>query len=801
MVSRKFSMGSNFKTQERDQFINQRQPIAMKSTTKTLGITLAALLFCLTTNAQTLTQAVKGRIIDTNTKRPLPGANITVINSDPLLGATTDADGYFRLEKVPVGRHSFAITYLGYEDAFLAEVLVGSAKEVDLPIQLTESLNTLDEVTINASKDNAKANNKMANVSARSFSVAETKRFPASFTDPGRMVLSFAGVTNSDDSSNEIIVRGNAPNQLLWKVEGIEVPEPNHFSEEGFSAGNIGMISTNLLGKSDFFTGAFPAEYGNALSGVFDIKLRNGNADKNEYAFQLGVLGIDFAVEGPFSKKSKSSYLVNYRYSTLALLDDLVDFGDSSVPTYQDLSFKIHLPLSNKTQLSLWGIGGISESDDMLEMINDSLSQDEFFDSKTYMGGLNFQHFLSDKSTLKAIISLSGNQSNFESVEMDSENNSNEIVRDLLKNSAVRATLDFSHKLNAKTTLQTGAIFSLLHYDLVQDMAINGVKEFELNEENNANMTQMFIQGKHRFNPKLSSTFGVHSTYFSINNDFVIEPRGGLTYKINPKHTLSLGFGVHSRRMSLNQYFVDEVYDDVFLNRDLDLMRAHHYIVGYDWRIIKNGHLKIEAYYQDINKVAIAKNPENTAAVVNGNLLSLDLTDDGKARNYGLELTFEKFFSDQYYFLLTASLFDNKYKAADDNWYNSRFNSNYTFNIVGGKEFSVRNNNILGVNTKTLWNGNERSTPFNINEFTNTGSLSLLQKQRNTISLDDYFRIDISGYYRINRPKVSHVLSLDIQNITNRQNIDNLFFNSNLGTSQPSYQLGLTPIFNYRIEF
>ncbi len=761
--------------------------------------------FTLCANAQTLTQTIKGKVLDAATGRPLSGATITLLNSDPLKGTITDFDGFFKLESVPVGRQSLLCSFLGYEEAFISEVLVGSAKEIDLTISLLESLNQLKEVVVIASKDNVNPNNKLATVSARSFSVAETKRFPASVSDPSRMALSFAGVTNSDDATNEIIIRGNAPNQLLWRVEGVEVPEPNHFSEEGYSAGSVGMISTNMLGKSDFFTGAFPAEYGNALSGVFDINLRNGNTDKGEYAFQFGVLGADISLEGPFSKNYKGSYLVNYRYSTLTLLNKVVEVTDNSVPKYQDLSFKVNLPMGSKTKLSFWGIGGISESDEKPNKIRTNLIEDDFFDSKTYMSGVNMQHFISDKSTLKIALSYSGNKSNYESVETNPNNNDILIDRDLLKNSALRFNLNLTHKFNPKTTLKTGAILSYLNYDITSDRETNGTKVVQVGEEGNGNMAQFFAQAKYRFNEKLSSTLGVHGTYFSINKDFVIEPRAGLTYKINPKHTLSAGIGIHSRRMPLNQYFskVGNQGTANFPNKELDLMQATHYILGYDWRIIKKGHIKIEAYYQDINKVAIALDPNSTSSFINGEFLNIALTDTGKAKNYGVELTFEKFFSQQYYFLTTTSLFDSKYKAADGDWYNSRYNFKYTFNAVGGKEFSVgkTKNNIIGTNAKLLLNGGKRGTPIDLDEFDQSGNITLVHKERNTIRFKDYFRLDMSVYYRINRPKVAHIFSLDIQNLTLRDNVDTQFFNPNTRMIETDFQLGLVPIFNYRIEF
>jgi len=760
---------------------------------------LIALLFCSFSFSQTLTQTVKGKVFDAESGAPLLGANVILLNVAPPKGAITDEDGYFRLEDISVGRASFQFTYLGYEDFVVSEILIGSAKEVELTINLTESLNQLDEVVIVAPTDNITPNNKLATVSARSFSVEETKRFPASVSDPGRMALSFAGVTNSDDTSNEIIIRGNAPNQLLWRIEGIEVPEPNHFSEEGYSPGNVSLISSNMLGKSDFFTGAFPATYGNALSGVFDINLRNGNNEKGEYAFQLGVLGTDLTAEGPFSKNYKGSYLINYRYSTIALLNQIVDVTPGSTPTYQDVSMKLNLPLGDKTNLSIWGIGGISDEDEDPEVDGD-FSSEEIFKSKTYMSGLTLTHFLKSNDKLEARLSYSGNASDFVFEERNSATGDTFGASDILRNSALRLSMDYTKKINAKTTVNTGVIGSFLNYDVLTTETFNNQTRDVVREDGKGNMAQAFVQAKYRFNTDFSTTFGLHGTYFSVNEDIAIEPRLGLEWKMNQNHTLSAGVGIHSRRMPLNQYFIR--IGNTTPNTELDLMQATHFILGHDWRIIKNGHLKVEVYYQDLNKVAIVNDSNSTGSYLNGGFLGTTLTDTGKGKNYGLEFTFEKFFSSQYYFLATASLYDTQYRAADGNWYDSAYNYNYTFNLVGGKEFTVgkKRNNTIGINAKTLLNGGKRATPINQEIFDQTGDIVLNQSLRNTIELDQYFRIDASIYYRLNRPKAAHRISLDIQNATNRENIDEAFYNIS-GQLETSFQLELIPFINYRIEF
>lgn len=171
------------------------------------------------------------------------------------------------------------------------------------------------------------------------------------------MAANFAGVSIVDDSRNDIIIRGNSPIGLLWRLDGVEVPNLNHFSAAGTTGGPVSMINNNLLANSDFFTSAFPAEYGNAMSGVFDLKMRNGNNQKREYVGQIGFNGFELGAEGPF-KKGEGSYIVNYRYSVLGLMSKIgmkSGTGDAT-PYYQDLSFKINLPRTKIGKLSLFEI-------------------------------------------------------------------------------------------------------------------------------------------------------------------------------------------------------------------------------------------------------------------------------------------------------------------------------------------------------------------------------------------------------------------------------------------------------------
>ena len=292
---------------------------------------------------QAITQTVRGIVVDKDSKTPLAFVSVGLISKENPIGTSTDTLGKFLIPQVPVGRQSFQISFIGYKTQVISDVQVNAAKEIILTIELEENAIALSEVAIKSDNLKDRTVNSLIGISGRTFSLEEANRFAGSQNDPSRMARNYAGVSGASDQRNDIIIRGNAPQGLLWRIEGIPVPNPNHFAGQGSTGGPISIINYKLLSNSDFITGAFPAEYGNATSGVFDVKMRNGNDKKSEKTIQIGALGLEAIVEGPLGKNNNSSYLMAYRYSTLSLLTSLnLKIGFASIPSYQDLSFKFN---------------------------------------------------------------------------------------------------------------------------------------------------------------------------------------------------------------------------------------------------------------------------------------------------------------------------------------------------------------------------------------------------------------------------------------------------------------------------
>ncbi|MGW8315482.1 MAG: carboxypeptidase regulatory-like domain-containing protein [Bacteroidales bacterium] len=753
---------------------------------------------------------LRGTVIDRDSRVPLPFATVVVLHTDPVRGSTTDYQGRFRIANLPVGRHTVMVSYVGYEEAMLSEVFVGSSRETDITVAITEKSESIGEVSVSMIK--GEPVNQMATVSARSFSVEETKRYAASISDPARMVLVFAGVSGTDDATNEIVIRGNSPNWLLWRIEGVEIPSPNHFSEEGYTSGSVSILSSDMLATSDFYTGAFPAEFGNALSGVFDLRLRNGNSEKHEFSAQAGVLGLDFSAEGPFKKGYNGSYLVNYRYATLSLINKLnIRVSQNALPNYQDLAFKVNLPTKKSGTFSFWSLGGLS--DDAEKFVPDIALGDlpeegysDFTNTGMYATGMTHTLFPDERSYLRTVISSSYNYSSETYDIMDSLGQLNPYLEDELQNRAFRVSTMYNRKVSHHLTLRAGATLNALHYDYFSSLAdsIHILRTY-LNETGSTRLIQTYIQSKYRINESFLITAGLHYAFFELSSDHSMEPRIGFQVQLPGNQKLSFGFGSHSKHESLPVYFVEIEAEDgtvSYPNTNLELTRSYHLVAGYEKMLGTDFQFKTEVYYQHIPNLPVPGNPKKYWSPIFGGFYPNDtLSNIGKGRNYGIEFTLQKYYTRGYYGMITASLFDSKYKPADGKWYNTRYNSNYIFNLVGGKEIKWGENKMIGLNAKMIWNGGKRVIPLDLQASIAKGSAVYKNDELYARKTPDYFRIDIGVHLHFFSERSEHILSLDIQNLTNRRNAYAEEYDPETESLVYYPLAGIIPILNYRIEF
>ena len=780
-------------------------------------ILVVALLnaICYSADAQELTQVVRGQVIDIESQTPLAFATITVITTDPALGVIADDNGYFRLEKVPIGRHDIKVNYVGYETQMIPELMVSTGKEIVLSIKMKEQISELKEVIVKAYTKKDKPLNNMATVSARTFSVEEARRYAGGWDDPGRVVASFAGVTTENIRDNTIIIRGNSPKGLLWRLEGIEIPNPNHFANLAtFGGGGVSALSALVVGNSDFFTGAFPAEYGNAVSGVFDIKLRSGNNEKHEHAIQLGTLGIDVSSEGPIMKNSRASYLFNYRYSTFGLIksvfpEEVKDF----IPVYQDLCFKINMATRKSGVFSIWGLA-LDDSDDfkaeqdssLWEMVDDRM--DGILTQRVGGLGLNHRYIFQKNAWLNTSLAVTGDYMKYEGgiLGYDLNRYENEYID--ARNYKYTFTSVYNRKFSPKHANRTGFIVDNMNYNTVlkhapvYDQGLISVAD----EKDASNIVQVFSQSKFSLTKRFRLNAGLRGHYFDLNNELVIEPRLGLSYNIGKAQSVSLGYGKHSRLEHLTLYFarVNDGSDISQPNKDLKVSKAHHLVLAYDISLNPNLRLKIEPYIQLLFDVPVI--PDSNFSVLNIEAdwyFNEELINTGTGKNMGIDFTLERFLQNGYYYLFTASLFDSKYKGDDSIERNTRFNTQYVINLLYGKEWALgrQKNKILGVNARVNFFGGKRTTPINDIESDLAQDVVYYYSQLYEDKEPDKFHVSATINYRINKKHHSSIWSLQMTNLLLAKENYGLYYNYKTEQVERWEFAVPAPNLSYKIEF
>ena len=780
--------------------------------------------------SQSITQTIRGTVTDKSTKAPLIGANIILLEYKPLTGAVTDTNGDFRIVKVPVGRVGIKVSYMGYNEQYLTNLNLTSGKELVLNIEMEEKIMKSSEVIITANSDKTTAQNSMTTVSSRSFSVEETERYAGCRLDIARMAANFAGVNGKSDARNDIIIRGNSPSGLLWRLDGIDIPNPNHFAAFGTTGGPVSMLKNSLLRNSDFLTGAFPAEYGNAISGVFDLKMINGNNQKHEFTLQLAFNGLDLGAEGPLSKKNGSSYLVDYRISFLGLFKLMgVKFGTGdAVPQYQDLSFKFNFPRTSLGNISVFGFGGTSniafinsQADTTKPLYDFYTNESRDITNVSDVGVIGVTNTFLINSSSYSTITLAATYHHFRTV-IDSivpvsmqtmpyeTNNFNELK--------INASWIVNKKFNTHHSIRAGITYTGLYYNLLDTVLVFGTNTFthRLDYTGYSSLVQPFIEWQYKVTDNLTFNQGIHFMVYYYNHSKSVEPRLGINWKFAPGHAFSIGYGFHSMMIPVSSFFSQvKTGNDTYsrINDKLDFIRSHHFVVGYDWLISDIMRLKLEAYYQYLYNVPVNGAGKDYFSTLN---MGVDfdetqpdtLVNKGKGKNYGIELTLERFLRKGFYFLVTGSLYDSKYSGSDNVERNTVFNGGYTVNILAGKEFVIGKSWKRQKRQKTLYLdlrnticGNQRYIPIDKESSVVQHTIVYQTDKAYSQKYPLYLRTDAKIAFKMNAKKFSIEWALEVSNIFNRKNVFRENFNPRTGESYYTYQYGRMFIPSYKITF
>ncbi|MBD77351.1 MAG: hypothetical protein CL840_00255 [Crocinitomicaceae bacterium] len=756
-------------------------------------------------------QTVRGVVSDLESESTLPGANVYRVGH--LQNSTsTNMDGQFVI-KVPLGRVELAFSFIGYKTVILP-LLVTSGEEQNLVIQLEASVSKLKEVTIEADRDKARTQNELAYASGRGFNVLEANKYAGTLGDPARMVRSYAGVIPARDDRNDIVIRGNSPTGLQWKLDDIEIPNPNHYGGIGLTGNTTTILNMNLLSNSDFLMGAFPSEYGNALSGVFDLHTKKINPSKRQFRFQSGWNGFELGAEGPFSKKKDiGTYSLTYRYSFLDVMKSFgVDFG--VLPQFQDLTGKFDFKLGEKTNLSLlgiWGTSFIDLDDRELETAEElpQTGQHIKTGSDLALAGINLKHRFNKKLVLKSNVSVIDNLIN---TKVDTFNfNSGNTNRVFTDNSGETKYSFFSQLdyRNNRNLLRVGFRWDtyVVKYNGEQ-INSTGQTETIYKENGNLNMARYYLENEYRLSDRFRARGGIHMQYLPLNGSFAVEPRLALRYLVSDFNVFAFAYGNHHMLQPRTIYFVETqtATGSVHTNEDLDFSGAHHFNFSYNLSINENLRLKAETYYQHLYDIPVKTDPTSTFSMVNvGAAFYIpqedSLVNEGIGRNYGVEVTLERFLNKGYYFMLNGALFKSEYQTLEKKWRSTAFDMEYTVNGLAGYEKWLSQKFAIGADLKVTFAGGKPYVP--VNESASVASGEVVYKEADAYSprYPGYFRTDLKVYYRTNFKKAYVEFAVDFQNITNQKNIYRQEFDPKTGEYKTNYHMTFFPMATFKVLF
>ncbi len=759
--------------------------------------------------AQDNTQDISGIVVDALTKEPLPGASISILDNFTDKQTITDLNGGFALNDIPYGRMRIRCDYLGYQEWISPTFYLGPARKGFLEIEMQESAFILERIMIKPGAQDNDALNEMVLISGRSFSVEETERYAGSVADPSRMAVSFAGVQSTNDLDNDIIIRGNSSVGVLWRLEGIDIPNPNHLARRGSSGGAVGIFSVNMLTNSDFIYGAPPAEYGNALSGVFDMRFRKGNKDDHDFALRAGVLGLDLMAEGPI-EKGKSSFLANVRYSTLGLLNaaGFHFINERTDNTFSDLAFHLYFPSAdNSTIFQVWGIGGLSS--EVHYPVENTAEWYEFdhqiytdFNTRMAASGMSFTHLIDEKSYLKLKLAFMSDHITHYKDTVNTVFEADLLLDESYTTNRMISAFEYSRKMQPHIYVKTGMQIQLYGYNL-------RCREYERSTRTYINyldheevlggqqLVQMYMEGSIKPLPRLLVNGGLHLLYLSLSETLSAEPRLSLKYAVSDRSDITVAAGLTSQMVPIGTYFTQENNDK------LGLMRSDQMVLGYTVRPGSLYKITVEGYIQRLRHIPVARNTGVQYWMLNDlvGYSKYALVNTGRGRNYGVDLTAERYFENGLFFIVAGSLFRSEYAIGDGPFYSSSYDTRYNTSVMMGKELTLRKSNSLQFGFRNLIFGGQRYKPpdteatIRLKEYKDDEASSLNRQNK------DYFRTDVRLAYRKNMRHRTWTLSLDVQNILNIKNTRGEIWNYHDAVFEDKYQAGIIPVVTFQLNY
>lgn len=734
---------------------------------------------------------IVGEVIDRNSKQPIIGAVIEIVNAK--IFTASDENGIFVVQNLNPKTYNLKISAPYYQTIYRTDVNVSGTQSIKIVIELILSSYETEEIVVSSERSFANAHD--LKTSTNFLSAEEIRRSPGAAEDLNRMIQSLPGVTTATDSRNDLIVRGGSPFENFIMVDGIEVPNINHFGTQAASGGPIGMINVDFLNDVTFSAGGFAAKYGDRLSSIMDIQYRNGDKYNFNGKLDLGIAGAGIILEGPI-QKGKSSYLFSARKSYLDLI--LSATGLTAVPNYSNFNLKATYDLSSKHKLSLIGLAGIDKIN-----FKGSNDDDDPFISRTDFsgwqaaGGIVHKWLIDNKTYIQTSIS---NNRYYRNVLQDS------LDKKKFKNESLDAeyTLrsDLSHRFSVSDLLEIGTAFKFIRNDnsifIAEQRNFYGTLVPELNYSSIAESFKLgtYIQYSKNLFHKLDITFGLRHDYFDyLKNKNTISPRLSAGYSLNENLKLNAAYGIYYQNppllwlVSYNQ------------NKNLKPMKTNQYVIGFEYYPQQDIKVTLEYFYKDYsdypNSILNRQVTYANAGTEYATLGLEPLVSASKGRATGIEFFIQKKFLNNYYGMLNYSYSNIKFTSLDGIERSSSFDYGNVLTVVFGYKFADN----FEVSAKYRFMGGRPFTPLNeiASQLVNQTVYDF--ERYNALRHKNYQRFDLRVDYRTELFGWTLITFIDFQNITNVANIDQIIWNEKKQKVDYVYQWRFLPTGGIKIEF
>lgn len=766
-------------------------------------ISLFFIPFCV--NAQT----IRGRVTDASGLTPLQGVQIAFENGITNYNDYTQADGKFRLANIAAGRYKIIFTKDKYQTYTLEEVLSLSGKEIVLEVKMLRISSPLQIIEVSA------VPLALGNLNANRISVEQTQRYATVNDDVARAATYLPGVMAVNDGTNHISVNGHSPNDMGWYVNDLMVINPNHLANAGTisdrpatAGGGISMLSSNMLSHTNFYNGIFDIQFSNSLGGAFSNYLRKGNNEKFEYAIQGGLVGVDAAIEGPINKKSGASFLVNYRYSFTGILAAMgVTFGGEDI-RFQDLSFNIHLPVKQNNDINIFAVAGANSTyfsvpKDSAEWTSQKFLTNAGYYANTILAGASWLHAFKNNNYLKAVIGINMMSDERKSAPANKQLNYNALYNNTSEKNYLPYHVFYNHSFGIKQNLRVGIIGRTGNAKQEQQSAID--KENLAIEIYNRNYTLQqhnpYIDYKLQASKKFAIELAVKMSM--VNDASKAQPNylGKIIFKINEANQLQYAANMTSQ---LIEKFVSQNMETQRNDFQPSFNNSLNHSIIFAHLFKNNALLKTELYYQQLNNIAVSAGIKNSFSTLNDFETSTTqpFVNTGTGTNYGVNINYMHPLSNHFYYMVSVSVFDAKYRGSDNIERHTRYANNHTTNFAGGYEWKNKKaNKIFGISAHALYAGGMRYTPIDIDQSELAQQTIVYDIAAFSLQQKDYFRTDLRFTYRVNRTHHNFLFALDIQNLAGNMNTDYFYYDIYLKKVAEKKQISTVPIMSVKYSF